>query len=95
MQDGLPREQVFDAVLQWLMTAGTVGLVVEDAQWADEATLDLLRFLARRIAKLPVLLLVTFRDDAMAPTDPLRVALGELAGQRSTRRIDLPGTAVR
>ena len=31
-------------------------------------------------AKLPVLLLVTFRDDALAPTDPLRVALGELAG---------------
>ena len=65
-------------------------LVVEDVQWADEATLDLLRFLGRRVRDLPVLLVVTFRDDAMAPTDPLRMALGELAGQRYTRRIDLP-----
>ena len=34
--------------------------------------------------------MVTFRDDALAPADTLRVALGELAGQRCTRRIDLP-----
>ena len=65
-------------------------LVIEDVQWADEATLDLLRFLGRRLRDLPVLLVVTFRDDALAPADPLRVALGELAGQRFTRRIDLP-----
>lgn len=85
------RDEIFDAVLQMAATAdGLTVLVVEDAQWADEATLDLLRFLARRLARLPVLLLVTFRDDALAPNDPLRVALGELAGQRHTRRIDLP-----
>ena len=65
-------------------------LVVEDVQWADDATLDLLRFLGRRLRDLPVLLVVTFRDDALAPADTLRVALGELTGQRWTRRIDLP-----
>jgi DNA-binding NarL/FixJ family response regulator len=85
------RDEIFDAVLQCAAGAdGLAVLVVEDAQWADEATLDLLRFLARRVARLPVLLLVTFRDDALAPNDPLRLALGELAGQRYTRRIDLP-----
>ena len=85
------RDEIFDAVLQCASAVeGLAVLVVEDVQWADEATLDLLRFLARRVAKLPVLLLVTFRDDALAPSDPLRVALGELAGQRYTRRIDLP-----
>jgi DNA-binding CsgD family transcriptional regulator/tetratricopeptide (TPR) repeat protein len=85
------RDEIFDAVLQCASAVeGLAVLVVEDAQWADEATLDLLRFLGRRVAKLPVLLLVTFRDDALAPTDPLRLALGELAGQRYTRRIDLP-----
>ncbi len=91
VRDGVPREQVFDAVLHWLSGAeGLVVLVIEDVQWADEATLDLLRFLGRRVRDLPVLLVVTFRDDAMAPADPLRVALGELGGQRFTRRIDLP-----
>ena len=85
------RDEIFDAVLQCASAVeGLAVLVVEDAQWADEATLDLLRFLGRRVAKLPVLLLVTFRDDALAPSDPLRLALGELAGQRYTRRIDLP-----
>jgi DNA-binding NarL/FixJ family response regulator len=91
VRDAVPREQLFDTVLHWLHDAPSlVVLVVEDVQWADEASLDLLRFLGRRVRDLPVLLVVTFRDDAMAPTDPLRVALGELAGQRYTRRIDLP-----
>ncbi|HEX4471141.1 MAG TPA: AAA family ATPase [Nocardioides sp.] len=91
VRDGVSRDLLFDTVLRWLDEAeGLVVLVVEDVQWADEATLDLLRFLGRRVRDLPVLLVVTFRDDAMAPTDPLRMALGELAGQRYTRRIDLP-----
>ena len=44
-------------------------LVIEDVHWADQATLDLLAFLARRIETLPVLLLVTHRDgDGGAPS---------------------------
>ena len=34
-------------------------LVVEDVHWADEATLDVLGYLARRIASLPALLVLT------------------------------------
>jgi DNA-binding CsgD family transcriptional regulator/tetratricopeptide (TPR) repeat protein len=91
VRSGLPRDEVFDAALRWLQDAeGLVVLVVEDAQWADDATLDLLRFLGRRLRDLSVLLVVTFRDDALAPADTLRVALGDLTGQRWTRRIDLP-----
>ena len=58
-------------MLRWLADAdGTwSSLVVEDVQWADDATLDLLRFLGRRLRDLPVLLVVTFRDDALAPAD--------------------------
>ena len=41
--------------------------VIEDAHWADGATLDLLRFLARRIASLPVLLVVSYREDEVGP----------------------------
>ncbi len=91
VRSGLPRDEVFDAALRWLEDVdGLVVLVVEDVQWADDATLDLLRFLGRRLRVLPVLLVVTFRDDALAPADTLRVALGELTGLRWTRRIDLP-----
>jgi DNA-binding CsgD family transcriptional regulator/tetratricopeptide (TPR) repeat protein len=88
---GASRDEIFDAVLRRAEAIEDLAvLVIEDVQWADEATLDLLRFLGRRVRNLPVLLLVTFRDDALGANDSLRLALGELAGQRYTRRIDLP-----
>ena len=65
-------------------------VVIEDVHWADEATLDLLSYLGRRIQHLPVLLLVTYRDDALVPNNPLRLTLGALASQRATRRLGLP-----
>jgi predicted ATPase len=51
-------------------------VAVEDIHWADEATIDLLRFAGRRLREAPVLLMVTYRDDDLAADDPLRVALG-------------------
>ena len=62
-------------------------IVIEDVHWADEATLDLLSYLGRRIQHLRVLLLVTYRDDALVANDPLRLTLGVLASQRATRRL--------
>ena len=64
-------------------------LVIEDLHWADDATLDMLRFLARRIRGARVLVLLTYRDDALAPDEPLRVTLGDLATHRTTRRVAL------
>ena len=62
---------------------------MEDIHWADEATIDLLRFLGRRIRDATVLLIVTYRDEGLTANDPLRIALGDLATQRSVRRISL------
>ena len=53
-------------------------LVVEDLHWADDATLDALGHVARRLADLPVLLVLTFRDDEVVPAHPLRRLLGAL-----------------
>jgi DNA-binding CsgD family transcriptional regulator len=63
--------------------------VIEDAHWADGATLDLLRFLSRRIDALPVLLVVSYRDDEIGPTHPLAVLLGDLATCPAVTRIAL------
>lgn len=63
--------------------------VIEDAHWADGATLDLLRFLARRIESLPVLLLVSYRDDEIGAQHPLAVLLGDVATWPAVRRIGL------
>ena len=86
-----PREELFGALLRQVSAPGKPHvLVVEDVHWADEATIDLLRFLGRRIRDIPVLLLVTYRDEGLGATDPLRVALGDLATQGCVRRIGLP-----
>ena len=87
---GAAREDLFRALLRQVSEPGTLSvLVVEDVHWADEATVDLLRFLGRRLRDAPVLLIATYRDEGLAADDPLRAALGELARQRSTRRVDL------
>lgn len=53
-------------------------VVIEDAHWADHATLDFVRFLARRIARLPAILICTYRDDEVSAAHPLTEVLGEI-----------------
>ncbi len=58
---------------------------MEDVHWADEATLDWLAFLARRMERLPALLVVTYRDDEVGPEHPLRRVLASLPAAVSQR----------
>ena len=86
-----PREELFGALLRQVSEPGELHVVVvEDIHWADEATIDLLRFLGRRIRDATVLLIATYRDEGVSAGDPLQIALGDLATQRSVRRIGLP-----
>ncbi len=62
-------------------------LVVEDVHWADEATLDFLRFLGRRVEQVPVLVLATYRDDEVGPTHPLATVMGDLSSSAAVRRV--------
>jgi DNA-binding CsgD family transcriptional regulator/tetratricopeptide (TPR) repeat protein len=64
--------------------------VVEDLHWADEATLDVVRILARRIAGSRGIVVVTYRDDEAGPGHPLRTLLGDLAGAPAVDRLDVP-----
>jgi DNA-binding CsgD family transcriptional regulator/tetratricopeptide (TPR) repeat protein len=85
---GAPREELFAQLLRQLDEPGSLtAVVIEDMHWADESTLDLLRYVGRRIRTVPALLLITYRDDGMTADEPLRIVLGELASQRSTRRV--------
>ena len=60
-------------------------LVVEDAHWADDATLDVLRHVGRHVADLPAVLVVTYRDDEVGPDHPLLRVLGAFTGHRVRR----------
>ncbi|OWJ56127.1 ATP-binding protein, partial [Inquilinus limosus] len=78
-------ERLFPALLNTLQEAvETTVLVFEDAHWADNATLDLMKYLGRRMPVLPALLVLSYRSDEVGPDHPLRQVLG-----------DLPATAVR
>ena len=80
------RPVLFDAVLDELRRAPTPVLVVlEDAHWADDATLDLIKFLGRRIERTHALLVISFRDDEVSATHPLRRVIGELPAAALTR----------
>ncbi len=52
--------------------------MAEDAPWADEATLDLLVFLGRRMERTRALLIVTYRDDELGVDHPLQAVIGRL-----------------
>jgi DNA-binding CsgD family transcriptional regulator/tetratricopeptide (TPR) repeat protein len=65
-------------------------VVLEDLHWADEATLDVLRLLARRIESLPALVLATYRDDELDRAHPLRITLGDLPRRAADRVVLAP-----
>ncbi|HET9322794.1 MAG TPA: AAA family ATPase [Gaiellaceae bacterium] len=75
---GARPHQVAAALMRELANGRPAILVLEDANWADEATLDVLRLLARRVEAAPALVLVSYRDDELDRTHPLRIVLGEL-----------------
>ena len=58
--------------------------MIEDVHRADEATLDLLRLLARRIEGAPAVVAASFRDDGLGAAHPLHRLLGELASARQS-----------
>src|ERR1700738_2676334 len=76
---------------EWLVAASemekSAALVVfEDLHWADEATLDLVKFLGRRIHRTRAMLAATYRDAEVGPRHPLRLVIGDLP-RASTRRM--------
>jgi DNA-binding CsgD family transcriptional regulator/tetratricopeptide (TPR) repeat protein len=78
-----PRARLF-AGLRDVLAASTHVLVVEDVHWADDATLDLLGYLGRRLDAIRSLIVATYRDDEIGPRHPLRVVLGDLATSDAT-----------
>jgi DNA-binding CsgD family transcriptional regulator len=92
LHDHRSRAEVFDLLIEALdrppQSARPV-VVLEDLHWADEATLDMVAFLGRRLALCRALLLLTYRDDEIGPDHRLRSVLAGLPPGLS-RRVTLP-----
>ncbi|HXS85364.1 MAG TPA: AAA family ATPase [Mycobacterium sp.] len=87
--DAGDSEAIYARLLDLFTDGARWVCVIEDLHWADGATLDLLRYLARRIDALPVMLVVSYRDDEIGPQHPLAVLLGDLATSAAVTRIPL------
>jgi len=87
------RSTIFSVSLSELQRE-TAIVVVEDAHWADEATLDWLKYVGRRILSTRALLIITYRDDEIGPQHPLRSVLGDLATSNATYRVKLSPLSV-
>jgi DNA-binding CsgD family transcriptional regulator/tetratricopeptide (TPR) repeat protein len=80
------REMLFPWLMERLSPPNPLAIVIlEDLHWADEATLDFVRFIGRRIQRTRCLLIATYRDDELAPTHLLRGVLGEITGAHAVR----------
>src|SRR5215213_5452529 len=72
------REAVLDAALGELAARDPTTLVVEDLHWADDATLDLVALLGRRLVRSRGCLVITCRTDALRERPEVRRVLGSL-----------------
>jgi len=96
LKQGAAREELFEALLAALGAGDELTVVViEDLHWADAATLDLLKQVARRLTTTRVLLLLSYRDDELAEGSKLRRLLGDVSSFRGTRRMALPALSER
>jgi DNA-binding CsgD family transcriptional regulator/tetratricopeptide (TPR) repeat protein len=84
------RTIIFTRFLQDLQQSELPNLLVmEDVHWADESTLDLIKFLGRRANKINSLFIITYRDDEIVLNHPLRLVLGDISTKKLVK-IKLP-----
>jgi DNA-binding CsgD family transcriptional regulator len=81
--------EVASALMRELRARSPTIVVLEDVHSADDATLDVLRLLGRRVNSLPAVVLVSYRQTELSRFHPLRQVLGELGSERTTVRLTL------
>jgi DNA-binding CsgD family transcriptional regulator len=89
IHDGHTYNGLFPALLEHLSERARPSVVViDDAHWADESTLDWIKYTGRRIERAPILLILTMRDEEVGIEHPLRRVLAELPAA-ATRRMQV------
>jgi DNA-binding CsgD family transcriptional regulator/tetratricopeptide (TPR) repeat protein len=86
------RARLFERVLGFLDRCGAdapVVAVIEDVQWVDPATHDLITFLVRNVTSERLVAILTCRTDDLTPGHPVLAWLAELGRAPGAMRIDL------
>jgi len=89
VQTGATAHEIVRGVFAELGRGSSV-LVLEDLHWADEATLDVMNLLGRRIGRTHTLAIATYREDEIHAQHPLQRLLGSLTSVPHVERLRLP-----
>ena len=81
--------EAFSAALTEASRAEPIVLILEDLHWADRSSRDLFAFLTSRLTDQPILILGTYRADALHRSHPLRPLLAELVRLPAVERLHL------
>lgn len=93
LEHSIAPYDMFAAVYDDLRTAPSV-LVLDDLHWADQGTIDLLRFVLRRISQTRSLVIGIVRDDEVGVTHPMRALLGDVARSTRADTLTMPSLSV-
>jgi hypothetical protein len=86
--------QALADLLRERAVAGPLLLVLDDLHWADEASLELLEFLAAQLTDARILVLGTYREVDLPHAGRLAGTLGVLARLPGADRVALPGLEI-
>jgi DNA-binding CsgD family transcriptional regulator/tetratricopeptide (TPR) repeat protein len=79
----------FAVAIQKLASHQTVILSIDDAQWASEPDLDLVRYILRSSSRKPILIVLSYRDTELVTRHPLQHLIRDAARDAFTSRISL------
>jgi class 3 adenylate cyclase len=88
------RFRLFDSITTFLKQAAhnqPLVVILDDLQWADKASLLLLKFLSRELVSSRIVVIATYRDVQLQRHHPLAETLAELGRERPYERIFLSG----
>ena len=87
------REALFSAAVAFFDEVARVQpllLILEDLHWADQESLDFLRFLARQLKDRPILVIATYRSDELYRRHPLYTLLPVFVREAGAERLEIP-----
>ena len=75
------QTRLFQAIVDVITTATSSDapalVFIDDAHWMDESSVDVLRYLVRRLTDHPLCVLIAWRTDDVPPAHPLRRMLAD------------------
>jgi hypothetical protein len=88
----LEQQRLFENMVgfcQIISQRAPLLIVIDDAHWADSGSLSMLRYLARRVARNPFMIVATYREVELDENLPFNQVLVDISRERLASRVKL------